>query len=76
MLETAPPLGLSPRLGRNFGNDYKSGVIPSDFCSRCFAKSDTVTGKDGISRNLNIGLRSVRLLSSKLPLTAYECCAA
>ena len=70
MLETVLPLIHFMIQGKSSGNDYELGDIHSDFCTHCLVKYDTVTERNGFTRNLRIGLVWVRLLSLRLPLTA------
>ena len=44
-------------------------VIHSSFCFHCYVKYDTVTERNGFTRNLRISLAWVGLLSSRLPST-------
>ena len=62
MLETILPLIHFMIQGKSSGNDYELVGIHSDFCSHCFVKYDTVTERNGFTRNLRIGLVWVGLL--------------
>ena len=57
------------KLGKSSGSDYELGGILSAFCFHCFVKYDTVTERNGFTRNLRIRLAWVGLLFLRLPLT-------
>ena len=67
MLETVLPLIHFMIQGKSSGSDYELGGIRSDFYFHCFAKYNTVTERNGFTRNLRIGLAWVELLSLRLP---------
>ena len=69
MLETVLPLIHFMKLGKSSRSDYELGGIHSAFCFHCFVKYDTVTERNGYTRNLRISLAWVGLLSSRLPST-------